>query len=150
MVGPAARLVAAQTEGSIRGTVVSRADQRPIADARVFVAGTNRASGTNAKGEYLIANVPAGTHVVRARMIGFGESTDTVVVTAGEVATADFSLEAKVMALDAVTVTALGIERSKRETPYASTAVQGAEVNKTSPLTVQSALYGEVPGLKIQ
>src|SRR5256885_16916636 len=91
MVGPAARLVAAQTEGSIRGTVVSRADQRPIADARVFVAGSNRSSGTNAKGEYLIANVPSGTHVGRARMIRVGESTHTVVGTARDVATCRLS-----------------------------------------------------------
>ena len=150
MVGPEARLVAAQTEGSIRGTVVSRADQRPIADARVFVAGTNRASVTNQKGEYVIAEVPAGTYQVRARLIGYGEGTDTVTVTAGEVATANFSLEPKASVLDAYTVTALGIERQKRETPYAISEVQGAELTKTSPLTIQSALYGKVPGLKIQ
>src|SRR6266513_2698635 len=150
MVGPEARLVAAQTEGSIRGTVVSRADQRPIADARVFVAGTNRASVTNQKGEYVIAEVPAGTYQVRARLIGYGEGTDTVTVTAGEVATANFSLEPKASVLDAYTVTALGIERQKRETPNAISEVHGAELTKTSPLTIQSALYGKVPGLKIQ
>jgi iron complex outermembrane recepter protein len=150
VLGTAARVVAAQTEGSIRGTVVSKTDQRPIPDARVFVAGANRMSTTNQSGEYVVSNVPAGTYQVRARVIGYGEATDTVTVTAGEVATANFSLEPKVMALDAVTVTALGIERSKRETPYAMSQVDSADLTKASPLTVQSALYGEVPGLKIQ
>ena len=149
VLGPTARL-AAQAEGSIRGTVVSRADQHPIADARVFVVGTNRASITNQSGQYVVANVPPGTYPVRARLIGYGEGTDTVTVTGGEVATADFSLEPKAMALDAVAVTALGIERTTRETPYAMSQVGAAEVTKASPLTVQSALYGEVPGLKIQ
>jgi len=148
VLGPTARL-AAQAEGSIRGTVVSRADQHPIADARVFVVGTNRASITNQSGQYVVANVPPGTYPVRARLIGYGEGTDTVTVTGGEVATADFSLEPKAMALDAVAVTALGIERTTRETPYAMSQVGAAEVTKASPLTVQSALYGEVPGLKI-
>jgi iron complex outermembrane receptor protein len=150
MLGTATRLAAAQAEGSIRGTVVSKADQRPIPDARVFVAGTNRVSTTNQSGEYVVSNVPAGTYQVRARVIGYGEATDTVTVAAGEVATADFSLEPKALALDAVAVTALGIERTKRETPYAMSQVDSADLTKASPLSVQSALYGKVPGLKIQ
>jgi iron complex outermembrane receptor protein len=149
-LGPAARLATGQTEGSIRGTVVSRADQHPIPDARVSVAGANRAAVTNQNGEYVISDVPVGTYRVQVRMIGFGERTDTVTVTAGEVATADFSLEPRPLALDAVAVTALGIERTQRETPYAMSQVNAAELTKASPLTVQSGLYGEVPGLKIQ
>ena len=150
LFGAAPRSAQAQAEGSVRGRVVSRVDQHPIPDARVSVAGANRTTVTNQQGEYVIADVPAGTYQVRARLIGYGEATDTVTVTPGQVATANFSLEPKALALDEVTVTALGIERSKRETPYAMSEVSGAELTKTSPLTVQSALYGEVPGLKVQ
>jgi len=149
ILGAAARRVAAQGGGSIRGTVVSKDDHRPIPGAQVFV-GANRASLTNESGEYVVADVPAGTYQVRVRLIGLGEGTDTVTVTAGQVATADFALQRKVMPLDAVTVTALGIDRAKRETPYDISGVNGDQVTQASPLTVQSALYGEVPGLKIQ
>jgi iron complex outermembrane receptor protein len=150
LLGATAHTARAQTAGSIRGRVVSRADQHPIADARASVTDANRTGVTNQNGEYVIADVPAGTHVVRVRMIGFGEASDTVSVTEGQVSTADFALETKALALDAVAVTALGIERSKRETPYAMTQVNDTEVTKTNPLTVQAALYGEVPGLKVQ
>src|SRR5437764_8778124 len=150
LFGAAPRSAQAQAEGSVRGRVVSRVDQHPIPDARVSVAGANRTTVTNQQGEYVIADVPAGTYQVRARLIGYGEATDTVTVTPGQVATANCSLEPKALALDEVTVTALGIERSKRETPDAMSEVKGAELTKTSPLTVQSALYGEVPGLKVQ
>ena len=150
LLGAAPRSAQAQANGSIRGKVVSRVDQHAIADARVSVVGANRTAATNQQGEFAIADLPAGTYEVRARLIGYGEGTDTVTVAGGEVATANFSLEPKALALDAVAVTALGIERSKRETPYAMSEVKGAELTKTSPLTVQSALYGEVPGLKIQ
>src|SRR2546430_7529117 len=105
--------------GSIRGKVVSSADQHAIPDAHVIVAGTNRTATTNQSGEYVFSDVPAGTYQVRARLIGFGERSDTVTVTAGASATADFSLEAEALALDAVVATALGGERAKRETPYA-------------------------------
>jgi iron complex outermembrane recepter protein len=150
MLGAAARAAAAQAEGSIRGTVVSSADKSRIAAARVLVIGTDLGSVTNENGEYTISGVPAGTHQVRVRMIGFAERTETVTVAAGEAATADFSLEQRIIALDAHVVTALGIERQKRETPYAMTEVKAAQLTRASPLTVQSALYGEVPGLKIQ
>jgi iron complex outermembrane receptor protein len=140
----------AQTDGSIHGTVRSAGDAAVIASARVVVAGTGLGAVTDQAGAYVITGVPAGTHQVRVRMIGFAEGAQTVTVTAGEVATADFTLERKVLALDAVTVTALGIERTRRETPYTMSEVKSAEITATSPLTVQSALYGEVPGLKIQ
>ena len=136
--------------GSIRGKVVSSADQHAIPDAHVIVVGTKRTATTNQSGEYVVSDVPAGTYQVRARLIGFSERSDTVTVTAGASATADFSLEAKALLLDVKAVTALGIERSQRETPYAMSGVDSARVTKASPMTVQSALYGEVPGLKIQ
>src|SRR5438874_2198549 len=150
LCGAAPRSAQAQADGSIRGKVVSRADQHPIPDARVSVAGANRTAVTNQQGEYVIADVPAGSHVVRVRIIGFGEATDTVAVAGTQVATADFSLEARALLLDVKAVTALGIERSPRETPYAMSGVDAAQVTKASPMTVQSALYGEVPGLKVQ
>jgi len=154
LVAIAGRSAAAQAdgsgEGSIRGRVVSRVDERPIPDAHVFVAGTSRSATTNQSGEYVVSDVPAGTYQVRARLIGYGERSDTVTVTAGAVATADFSLEAKALLLDVKAVTALGIEQSKRVTPYAISGVADTELTKASAPTVQSALYGEVPGLKIQ
>ena len=150
ILGATAPPVAAQGGGSIRGTVVSKDDRRPIPAAQVFVVGANRVSLTNENGEYVVADVGSGTYELRVRLIGFGEGTDTVTVTTGQVVTADFALERKVLPLDAVTVTALGIERTKRETPYAMTEVKAEQVTQASPPTVQSALYGEVPGLKIQ
>jgi iron complex outermembrane recepter protein len=150
MLGASTRSATAQAEGSIRGRVVSSADSGPISAARVLLSGTNLGTVTNQSGEYIIAGVPAGTHQLRVRMIGFAEGTGTVTVAAGEVATVDFVLDQRVIALDAKVVTALGIEQQKRETPYAMTEVKAAQLTQASPLTVQSALYGEVPGLKIQ
>jgi len=150
LFGAAARSAQAQAEGTIRGRVVSKADQHPIPDARVSATGTSRSATTNQSGEYVVSAVPAGTYQVRARLIGYGEQSDTVTVTAGAVATADFALEPKALLLDVKAVTALGIEQSKRVTPYAISGVADTDVTKASPLTVPAALYGEVPGLKIQ
>src|SRR2546423_345074 len=89
LVAIAGRSAAAQADGSsggggsIRGRVVSSADQRPIPDAHVFVGGINRAATTNQDGQYVVSDVRAGTYQVRARVIGYGERSDTVTVTAG-------------------------------------------------------------------
>src|SRR5256885_9752147 len=72
LCGAAPSSAKAQADGTIRGKVVSRADQHPIPYARVSVVGANRTAVTNQQGEYVIADVPAGSHVVRVRMIGFG------------------------------------------------------------------------------
>src|SRR5919106_393732 len=85
-----ASAVAAQGDGSIRGTVLAAASAQPIANAQVFVVGTLRRAVTNDSGQYTITDVPAGTYQLRARLIGFAEGTRTVTVTAGQVATVEF------------------------------------------------------------
>jgi hypothetical protein len=57
---------AAQERGTITGTVVEQATQRPLSGAQVQVAGTNLGTLTNQQGRYLIANVPAGPGRARA------------------------------------------------------------------------------------
>ena len=57
----------AQAAGSIRGTVSAREDRRPLPNARVSIAGAERAAMTNERGEYVIADVAAGTYTLRAR-----------------------------------------------------------------------------------
>ena len=150
LLGAGVSAAAAQTDGSIRGTVLSTPGAQPVANAEVFILGTIRRSLTNENGQYVITAVPVGRYQLRARMIGFAEGTQMVTVRAGETATADFALEKQVVALDAVLVTALDIERSKRETPYALSQVDSSKLTDASPLSIQAALYGEVPGLKIQ
>src|SRR5947208_16803718 len=64
--------------GSIRGKVVSSADQHAIPDAHVIVAGTNRTAITNQSGEYVFSDVPAGTYQVRAPVTRLVERGPTV------------------------------------------------------------------------
>src|SRR2546423_4506887 len=103
--------------GSIRGKVVSSADQRPIPDTHVFVGGINRAASTNQDGQYVVSDVPAGTYQVRARVIGYGERSDTVTVTAGALATPDLSLEAEGPLPHLQTGPPPGDRRAKRQNP---------------------------------
>ena len=63
-----APLAAQQQIGTVTGTVTAEAGT-PLANAAVVLVGTARTAVTNARGEYHLS-VPAGAHILRARVIG--------------------------------------------------------------------------------
>ncbi len=77
--------------GTITGTV-KEVSGSPVTAAAVLVRGTTFGAITDAQGRYTIRNVPAGIHTVEASRIGFASATQSVTVTDGGSATADFSL----------------------------------------------------------
>lgn len=89
----------AQATGTITGVVTGDGGQ-PLEGADVRVAGTELASLAGAGGRYTIADVPAGSHTVRASFLGYGEAERTAAVTAGEATTLDVELVAQALALD--------------------------------------------------
>ena len=72
---------------SVRGTIVATVTRDspplPATGAQVTIVGTLQGSITNISGQAVLANVPPGTHQIRARFIGFCMSTVSVTVTAG-------------------------------------------------------------------
>ena len=72
LLGLSAESVAAQ-EGRISGTVSDPAGT-PLPGVQVYIPGLQIGGLSRANGRYLILNVPAGTHTVRAERIGLGSS----------------------------------------------------------------------------
>ena len=77
----AAPPVAAQGTGAIEGRVVGVGTARPLGDVQVSVMGTTLGARTDDAGRFRIANVPPGTHRVRAQRIGFTSVTNPVTGT---------------------------------------------------------------------
>jgi iron complex outermembrane receptor protein len=84
----------AQEGGTIRGTVYVDGNE-PLPEAQVVVVGTDLVATTNEDGQFEIRDVPAAKQELRISFPGYQDSTRSVTVTAGQVA----SLEAD-MALD--------------------------------------------------
>lgn len=57
--------------GTVRGQVVDRITDRPIAGVRVEVWGTANSALTDSTGEFLLDNVPAGVHLLVATADGW-------------------------------------------------------------------------------
>ncbi len=57
--------------GTVRGQVVDRVSDRPIAGARVEIWGTGNTALTDSTGEFLLNNVPTGVHLLVATADGW-------------------------------------------------------------------------------
>ena len=89
---PASALQAQQT-GSVAGSVTDAESLRPVAEVRVFIAGTSSQAYTDEQGGYLLAGLPAGEVEVSLERLGYGAATATVQVMAGGTAALDFDLQ---------------------------------------------------------
>ncbi|HXQ28822.1 MAG TPA: TonB-dependent receptor [Gemmatimonadales bacterium] len=84
----------AAATGRVKGTVLAEGSGEPLAGVRVAVQGTSLAAVTDARGGFVITDVPPGQAVVLARYVGREPDKLTVSVRAGETAEADFTLNA--------------------------------------------------------
>jgi hypothetical protein len=96
---------AAQASGSVRGLA---RDSSGNAVAGVVINGRRGvpSARTNDSGAYRLDGLPLGRNVLTAHRLGFAPETLAVVVRAGSVASADFSLHVAAAILDASTVEA--------------------------------------------
>ncbi|MDT8435863.1 MAG: TonB-dependent receptor [Gemmatimonadota bacterium] len=98
---------AQESTGRIVGKVVDASTGRAIGTAQVVVTTTGRQVLTDLEGRFFLDRVPAGSHTVRASVLGYGpkEVTD-VRVLAGQSTSLDISLAQTAIEIEAITVTA--------------------------------------------
>ena len=89
VIGGAATPLLAQ--GTLRGTV-SDSTGSPLSNAAISVDGTALRTTSGDQGGYEIRGVPAGTRVVRARLIGFQAASAPVTVVSTDETRQDFTL----------------------------------------------------------
>lgn len=84
-------VTAKPTPGAVAGTVRNARTGAGIANASVS-CGSGYSAKTTSGGRYSIANVPPGSHTCTAGASRYWSSTQTVTVSAGQTATANFGL----------------------------------------------------------
>jgi TonB-linked SusC/RagA family outer membrane protein len=149
-LGLSATPVRAQTGGTIAGQVTDARTQTPVAGATIEIGESQLRGTAGPDGRYRINNVPAGTHAVSARRIGFAVLRQTVSVSNGVVATADFALQVSAAMLDEVVVTGTAGGEQRRSIGNAVSRIDAsAELDKSSATNVTSLLNARSPGLLI-
>ena len=131
----------------LTGRVTNNLRSVGIPQATVSIVGSATSVQTDADGDFLIANAPAGAIRVQARAIGFSRRTVDVDADQAEV---QIGLDPDVLRLQEVVVTgqATGIER--RNLPNAVATVSAAELSNVPTASVEQQLQGKVAGASIQ
>ena len=139
-----ARAQDAGQTGTVAGKVI---DERgaPITSAQVFVDKTTLGVLTRSDGSYVIAGVPAGTKVIRTRLIGFRPESASVAVAAGQRAVQDFTLHQDPLQLQAIVVTGTQTPTVNLKSSVAVTTMTPAEIEQSAPRSTTEMLR-YVPG----
>jgi iron complex outermembrane receptor protein len=90
VIGGTATPLLAQA-GTLRGTVADSSGS-PLPNASITIDGTALRTTSGNRGEYEVRGVPAGTRVIRARLIGFQAASAPVTVGSTDETRQDFTL----------------------------------------------------------
>ncbi len=137
----------AQT-GQVTGRVVDAQSGGPLSEVQVFIPGLQLGSLSRADGRFLILNVPAGTHTLRAERIGLGAVEQSITVTAGGTTNIDLRMESQALGLDEIVVTGAAGSARRREIGNSITQLSVADV-PDRPTQVTNLLQGAAPGIEI-
>jgi len=97
-----------QRPGTLRG-VVRTSDGKPAAFVSVAVPKLGKGANTNEDGSFEIKGVEPGSHLLQVSFVGLQPQQQTVVVTAGQSTTADFTLTESAADLNEVVVTGTSV-----------------------------------------
>ena len=130
-------------QSTVSGTVTDAAGE-PLIGASVLVKGTSSGTVTDYDGAYNL-QLPDGAEELVVSYIGFaaveepinGRSTVAIVLSENSVG------------LDAVTVTALGIEKETKSLGYAVQEIGGEEISQVKDPNLVNNLAGKVAGVQI-
>jgi TonB-linked SusC/RagA family outer membrane protein len=135
-------LARAQTK-TVSGKV-SAPDNEALPGVNVLVKGSNMGTATKADGTYQI-NVPAKGGTLVFSFIGYKSKE----VEMGNQSNINVALEADLVNLNEVVVTANAIVREKKELGYAVSTVNGVELTKARDPNLLNSLAGKVAGVRI-
>src|SRR6266699_1707978 len=139
---------AQQPTGTITGQVIDSATRQPLVGVNVVVEGTGLAAMTREDGTFSIVGVPAGTHTLRARRIGYASVPVVVDVSEGATVSVTLALEKGAAVLDEIVVVGYTTQRRANITGAVAT-VDMAEVETRRVPDVAQVLQGQVAGLTV-
>lgn len=134
----------AQT-GSLEGTVTDSETGEVLVGATVLLTELESGASTNIDGEYIIENIPAGTHEVQFSYVGYQTITVTVDIQEGE-NRHDIELSLDAAGLEEVVVTGYG-NFSERNFTGSISQVSSDAFEEAPVSSINEALDGHVAGV---
>ena len=129
---------------TVSGNVTSGTDGSAVPGVNILVKGTNTGTISDSEGNYRL-DVPSADGVLVFSFVGFV----TQEIPINGQTTLDVVLPADATELSEVVVTALGIEREKRDLGYAVQEINGDDITKARETNIGNALAGKVAGVTV-
>ncbi len=136
----------AQT-GDIRGVINSNGESMPGVNVSILALGTGVASASD--GTFELRNLPEGSHLLRASLIGYKPTTLEVYVVAGQQTDVSIALEEDLLNLQQVTVTATRNAIPMYNTPVIVSQISPKTFEATQSLSLSEGLAFS-PGLRVE
>jgi len=140
--------LSAQQLGTVRGTVTDAQSGEPISGAQVSVRGTGIGMITNSEGAYVLANVPAGRIEVRVEYIGYAAGSQTLDLSPGQTATANFQMGIAAIELEGLVATGYATQ-TRREISSAISTVSSMDLENPAVASLDAVLLGKAPGVEV-
>jgi len=150
LMGVAATCVASQALATeVRGHLQQENSGQPVANARVSLDGTGYTATADKEGNFVFANVPAGSYTVSVSQAGFAITRSPLTVGGSGPATVTISLK-KVAELKGLIVAANRYDASsmQMDAPNTVNVLSAASLQHTAVHNVAEAL-GLLPGVNV-
>lgn len=139
---------AAQEVGQLTGVVSDSSSGQGISGAQVMVAGTTLGTISGNDGHYTIARVPAGSHTVQVRRVGYSMREVQVTIVAGTTTTLNVAIRSAPLQLEAVVTTGVVDPTSGTRVPFTVGRVDMENVPVPATNAVET-LQGKVAGATV-
>ena len=140
---------AAQAQSGLIAGTVTDTEGLPLPGATVLVEGTSLGAATTVSGNFTVPGVPVGTYTLRARFLGYADSTVTnVVVRAGETTTVSISLSEANAGVGEVVVTGYGVQQ-REDVTGSVTSINTERLDESTTSNFAQAIQGAAPGLQV-
>jgi len=126
--------------GNLAGKVTNEKNGDPIADANVYIEGTEFGMLSRSNGTFLLKNITEGTYTVAVSYLGYELMKKEVEIKGGLTSTVNFTLTIKDIGIPGMTVFA---DRAEATTPIAYTDISREEIamdlgSRDLPLVLKS------------
>ncbi|MDE2793983.1 MAG: TonB-dependent receptor [Gemmatimonadota bacterium] len=140
----------ALAQGTIEGTVRSADGGAGLGNARVAIPAANLLAFTSPTGAFTLADVPAGTHTLEVRLIGYGLRTREVTVTSGQATEVDIVLEVSALSLNELVVVGSRTRpRTVTESMVPVDVIPVAEISRQAETNIDFLLRNVVPSYNV-
>ncbi|MFK7969647.1 MAG: SusC/RagA family TonB-linked outer membrane protein [Bacteroidia bacterium] len=134
-------------QGTVTGTVTDQQGNN-VEGASVFIKAISKGGFSNEAGKFTLANIPAGSHSLSVRMLGYVQQSQDVTVKDGETTTVNFKVQEEAVSTDEVVVVGYGVSR-KRDLVGSVEKINAEDLNDIPGGSFETALQGKAPGINI-